>query len=147
MNKVGLATVFFAALIIVLGCNTPPVRPIEIALNPPTSITITGGTNLPDRKVHVEHPDDVKRICNLITSIRGTTVSQLNFDVSEIECLTVTVHQGAESTELVMVAGKMAVPYVEHYVFYNSKHESELWDLMVSYLDGTIGATHDAKAR
>ena len=130
-----------------LGCNTPPLRPIEIAIVPPTSITITGGTNLPDREVHIEHLDYVKRISKLIASIRGTSVSQLNFDVSEIKCLTITVHQGSESTELVMVAGKMAVPHVEHYVFYNSKHESELWDLMVSYLEGTADATQAEKAR
>ncbi len=129
-----LAITFFASLF-TLGCTTPPLRPVDVLLNPPTSITVTGGTNLPDREIHIGNADEIKRITKLISGIRGITVSRLNFDLSEIECLTITIHQGAESTELTMAIGRMVVPDIDDTLFYESKNNPELWELMVSYLE------------
>ena len=129
-----LVVIMLTALL-VQGCATAPIRPVDIALNPPTYITVVGNTNLSDRKVRIDDAEEIKRITKLITSIRGiATVSTLNFDPADIESLTITIHQATKSTELKMALGRMAVPDTEAPLFYESKNNEELWDLMVSYL-------------
>ena len=103
-------------------------------VNPPESITITGQSNLPDKEVHVNNSDEVKKIVQLINRIRGGRRSQLNFEPSEVESFTIEIHQGSNSTELRMVVGRMVDPHVEHTLFYESEHNAELWDLMVAKL-------------
>ena len=116
------------------GCTTTPLNPVDVVVNPPESITISGGTNLPDRVVHINDADEVDRVVRLINRIRGAKRSQFNFEPGEIKCLTIELDQGSKSTELTMAIGRMVDPHVEHTLFYESEHNDELWDLMVAKL-------------
>ena len=129
-----LCTISLVALLF-SGCVTTPLSPVDIAVNPPDSITIDGGGTLPERTIHIEDGDEVRKIIKLINRIRGSKRSQLNFEPGEIQLLSIKLHQGDKSTELTMGAGRMLDPSVGYSLFYESENNDELWDLMTSYLD------------
>ena len=123
-------------LLAISGCVSSPIGPLPRLKTLPESITIQGHSELPNRAVVITDVNRITTIVEKIGAIRGTKRARYNFNPKKIESLTLTLKYENDTTKLTMAFGKMAVPNIDHVLFYggNESTQEELWETLVEAL-------------
>ncbi len=119
-----------------LGCISPRVSDMVLLRPPVKSITISAKGHLDDGQVHITDPEEIDQFLTMIRKMHGPWFMQVNFDGSRCKFIRFRMFRGEDFTDATMTNGVMAVPDIDHALYYQSHKDTqaELWSLALERL-------------